>query len=150
MVDVNVTRKIVSFGQVSVVYHVQLVGLCLVRIENSRRLVFILIFLPIETKCIGYYGTKMTWSNAAMTCRDMQGDLISLRDDSILPLIYQVTADSHRRKKREIAADKTVAWTSARAIQLNNCKLIFLFHTSCTKLKTNIINDYCFLSSGFI
>jgi hypothetical protein len=74
----------------------------------------------------------MSWSNAGATCQQMQGDLISIHDYNILPLIYQITADSNRRKRQEIAADKTVAWTSAHAIQLTNCKLTFLLSSSYT------------------
>lgn len=88
---------------------------------------YVFYILSIETKCIGFYGTKMSWSNARLTCRDMQGDLISLQDNSILPLIYQVTTNSYqRRKKRQTTTiDRTEVWTSARAIQLDNGKLHF-------------------------
>jgi len=65
----------------------------------------------------------MSWSKAEAICQQTQGDLISLHDNSILPLIYQITGGKNRRKKSvEIATDPTVAWTSAHAIQLTNCK----------------------------
>jgi hypothetical protein len=94
---------------------------------------YVSFFLQLETKCIGYHGTKMSWMKAGAMCQQMQGDLISLHDNTILPLIYQVTGENNRRKKRvEIATDKTVAWTSAHAIQLTNCKSSFFLHSSCT------------------
>jgi hypothetical protein len=66
--------------------------------------------------------------NAVATCKVMQADLISIRDITILPLIYQITGGyKRRRKRRQIALDKTIAWTSAHAIQLTHCRSIFFF-----------------------
>ncbi len=73
----------------------------------------------------------MNWDDAVSTCQHMQGDLLSLRDNSILPLLYQVTDIHHRRKKQaDVATDPTVGWTSAHALDLTNCKLSFLLETN--------------------
>jgi hypothetical protein len=80
-------------------------------------------FLNVETECIGFFGTKMSWMKAAAACQNIKADLISLRNNTILPLVYQVTGDNNRRKKRYIGSiDKTVVWTSAQAIELINSK----------------------------
>jgi hypothetical protein len=60
---------------------------------------------------------------ALAVCQSMKGDLISLRDSSILPLIYKVmSGKNRRRKRRQIVIDRPVAWTSAHAIDLTNRK----------------------------
>lgn len=89
----------------------------------------------------------MSWMNAIATCQIMHGDLISLRDGSIVPLIYQITSgNKRRRKRRQIAADKTIVWTSAHAIQLTNRKSSFLLYSSSVNQK----EDNFLFSSGFI
>jgi len=62
--------------------------------------------------------------SASAICRVMEGELISLRDSSIVSLIYQVTGGNNgRRKRRQVAMDKTILWTSAHALDLTNCEL---------------------------
>jgi hypothetical protein len=70
----------------------------------------------------------MSFTKAEATCQSMQADLISLRDNSILPFIYQVTSGKTQRRKRAPGVkDTTLLWTSGRAIQLTNRK------SSCVK-----------------
>ncbi len=79
--------------------------------------------LHIESKCVNYYGAKLSWEKAAATCQQNKADLISFRDTSTFALVYQATTNIYRRKKRvDISVDKTVGWTSARAIQFDGCK----------------------------
>ena len=83
----------------------------------------ILFSIHIDTKCVRYFPTKATWPVAASTCHDLQAELISFHDPSILSLIYQVTGNAPGRKKRVPTIFDTIAgWTSARATQLNGCK----------------------------
>jgi hypothetical protein len=56
-------------------------------------------------------------------CQQNQADLISFRDAGTVSLVYQATGNIYGRKKRvDTSIDKTVGWTSARAIQFDDCK----------------------------
>ncbi len=71
----------------------------------------------------------MTWGQALAICQQYQADIISFRDSGAYSLVYQVTSTSYRRRKRvETSPEKTIGWTSAHAIEFDNCKTSFLFY----------------------
>ncbi|CAF1009217.1 unnamed protein product [Rotaria sordida] len=67
-----------------------------------------------ETACITYYETKMSWQGAEATCNNVKAELISFRDKSIIPLIYNASI-----KNSNMEINTRSAWTSARAINLS-------------------------------
>ena len=68
---------------------------------------------------------------ALAVCQSMKADLISLRDSSILPLIYQaMNVNNGRRKRRQIVINRPVVWTSAHAISLTERKLSLLYYSN--------------------
>ena len=75
---------------------------------------------------MNYFEHELTWTKAADVCRQNQADLLNFRDTGEYSLIYQATVTNHRRKKRTIATDRTVGWTSAREIDFKGCKSAFL------------------------
>ncbi|CAF0736421.1 unnamed protein product [Adineta steineri] len=73
-----------------------------------------------EIACIRLYTSPLNRIKAATVCQNMQADLFSYRDNSILALIYQVTESKTGRRRRQMATtNKTVAWTSAQATSNN-------------------------------
>ena len=53
----------------------------------------------------------MTWNAAKLTCRDLQAELISFRNQNLVPAIYAATD----KKAAAGTIQKYSAWTSARA-----------------------------------
>ena len=118
--DANVIRALVSFGRGNDASLVQTHGSCRVRrsemVEQFSRQV-----ISAETACIGIGQGRLSWIRAQLSCRNLQAELISLRDSSIIPLIYRIR--STRRKKRATISDEQITfWTSARAIDLTNSR----------------------------
>ncbi|CAF3943483.1 unnamed protein product [Adineta steineri] len=73
-----------------------------------------------EIACIRLYINPLNRIKAATVCQNMQADLFSYRDNSILALIYQVTESKTGRRRRQMTTtNKTVAWTSAQATSNN-------------------------------
>ena len=75
-----------------------------------------------ETECIGYQSVAMSWKDAAAACRTLNADLISIRDNSILPILYQATGNKRRKKRVSQPVDRTVVWSGAHAVQINGCR----------------------------
>ncbi|CAF3712732.1 unnamed protein product [Rotaria sp. Silwood1] len=67
-----------------------------------------------ETACLTYYTTKMSWQAAEATCRNVKAELISFRDKSIIPLIFNASI-----KNQHMGISTLSAWTSARAINVS-------------------------------
>lgn len=56
-----------------------------------------------------YSNIEMTWEQAKLTCRKQQAELISLKNQDIIPVLYNIM-------------NEDVAWTSARTIDLSKCR----------------------------
>ena len=78
---------------------------------------------------MNYFPSKMNWGQALATCQQYQADIISFRDSGAYSLVYQVTNTNYRRKKRvDTSLEKTVGWTSAHAVESDNCQKSFLVY----------------------
>lgn len=113
-------RKPVSFGRGNDASIVQTHGSC--QVGRSAMLEqFSGWLISAEIACIGVATGRMTWMRAQLSCQNLQAELISLRDSSIIPLIYRIR--SGLRKKRTTVSDELITfWTSARAVDLTNSR----------------------------
>ncbi|CAF2693029.1 unnamed protein product [Rotaria sp. Silwood2] len=84
------------------------------------------------TACITYYATKMSWQGAEATCRNVKAELISFRDKSIIPLIYNASI-----KSQNMGINALSAWTSARAINISGLGVYKWLDKSITPFNSN-------------